>query len=112
MSRNKDRIIKTLAKYNLEAEEIDWQPIGKSFEMCGPEGGWFVRLTNGNIYMAYSINELINEIETYEGHHTDIESIQKYCNHVPRWKDGWDHSKGMICAKCKKDLDDDYVRKL
>lgn len=108
MSKNKDKIIKTLSKYNLVAEEIDWTPIGVSMEMCGPGGGWLVRLTNGNIYMAYNINELINEIETYEGHHTDPEMIQKYCNHVACWKDGYDHSKGSMCAKCKKDLGDIY----
>lgn len=99
MSRNKDRIIKTLAKYNLEADEIDWQPLGISFEMCGRSGGWLVHLTNGKYYLAENIEYLINEIETYEGNHTDPKSIQKYCNHIWYYKDT-DHSKGSACARC------------
>jgi hypothetical protein len=102
MSKNKDRIIKTLAKYNLEADEIDWQPIDIAFEMCGNSGGWFVHLTNDKIYMGLNIDQLINEIETYEGHHTDLESIQKFCNHIPIYIDQYDHSKGCKCHQCGK----------
>jgi hypothetical protein len=104
MSRNKDKIIKTLAKYGLEAKEIDYQPLGPCFEMCGPEGGWLVETTTGEMYLAYNINELINNIETDKGNYTDIKMIQKYCNHVPYWKNQYNHSEGSFCAICKKDL--------
>jgi hypothetical protein len=66
MSKNKDRIIKTLKKYNLEVEELYWEPIGIAFEMCGPEGGWFLRTSKGTVYTAYNINDLINDIEKIE----------------------------------------------
>lgn len=105
MSRNKDRIIKTLKKYGLETEEINWQPLGVDFEMVGREGGWLVRLTNGKIYMGQNIDFLINEIETWEGRHTDPVKKQKYCNHVTYWKSS-DHSEGLVCAKCGKEFED------
>jgi hypothetical protein len=105
MSNNKDRIIKTLSKYSLEADEIDWQPLGAALEMCGPSGGWYVHLTNCKDYMALNIESLINEIETYEGHHTDPKLIQKYCNHIPIYINQYDHSEGCKCCRCGVYLD-------
>jgi hypothetical protein len=67
MSRNTDKIKKALAKYGQEAIEIDWKPLGQNVEMCGPEGGWFVETKNNAIFMAYNINDLLKEIDTYEG---------------------------------------------
>jgi hypothetical protein len=109
MSRNKNKIIKTLAKYNLTAITLDWQPIGIAYEMCGPCGGWLVETNEGDTYMAYNINELINYIETDNGHYTNPKDIQKYCNHVWWYKDGYAHSKGLTCVKCKLEKEEDEL---
>lgn len=106
MSKNKEKIIKTLAKYGMTPREIDYRPLGISFEMCGPEGGWLVITDQDDLFMAYNIKELINTIETQKGNHTDPKMIQKYCNHISRWVDGYDHSKGLVCALCGIEIED------
>lgn len=111
MSKNTEKIIKTLAKYGRTPQEVDYRPLGVSLEMCGPEGGWMVITEQGDEFLEYNIHRLINAIETQLGNHTDQKTIQKYCNHVLSWTDPEDHSKGYICAfpKCRKTFEENYI---
>jgi hypothetical protein len=70
MSRNTDKIAKALKEKGWEAEEIIWEPIGIAMEMCGPDGGWTVRIKDdnnqlGNYYLVlgYNIQEVLEEIK-------------------------------------------------
>ena len=69
MSRNTDKINKAVKAKGWEVLEISWEPIGQSCEMCGPDGGWYLRVEfNGHKYsyetiMGYNIGEVMEGIE-------------------------------------------------
>lgn len=55
MSKNTERIRRVADELGLNIESLEWQPIGKDFEMIGRSGGWIV---NGEA-KAHSTDELI-----------------------------------------------------
>ncbi|HBC94231.1 MAG TPA: hypothetical protein DCZ10_15385 [Pelotomaculum sp.] len=70
MSKNTDRIAKALKAKGWEAEEIEWTPIERAMEMCGPGGGWSVMIRDengqlGNSYhiLEYNIRAVLEKIE-------------------------------------------------
>jgi hypothetical protein len=73
LSRNQDRIRKALAARGWRAEELTWEPIGANVEMQGPSGGWLLRAEPANeavqllgeYLLAYNVESLLEEIETY-----------------------------------------------
>jgi uncharacterized protein YlzI (FlbEa/FlbD family) len=100
-SEDKDRIIKILNKYNLKIDGIS----------CFPSKGWWIHLKNGKTYIAINADEIINEIESYEGNFTDMEFIREYCDHNSfLYIDQSDHSKGCTCCRCGKYLDNYYIK--
>ncbi len=63
MSRNKEKITKALNEKGYEIEWLHWDPIGKSVEMCGPEGGWNVLTKQGVHLLDYNITGIMKQIE-------------------------------------------------
>ena len=63
MSRQRDKIIKALRKYNFEAKEIDYMRPHGDFEMSGQEGGWLVETVDGRFLVGLDVDQLIECIE-------------------------------------------------
>ena len=62
MSRNKQKIRKALKAKGYTIEWLDWDPIGRSIEMCGPEGGWNILTKEGAHLLGYNIEEIMEQI--------------------------------------------------
>jgi hypothetical protein len=69
MSKNIDKINKALDKCSLKAKDIDYMHPHAGPEMCGPEGGWLVETTSGNIFLGLNKEMLLKDIDFYYRHH-------------------------------------------
>ena len=73
MSRNTDKIGKALSEKGYTANKIEWTPIRRGCEMCGPEGGWYIDyeeadgyaidgMPQKDIIVEYAIDEVMEAI--------------------------------------------------
>ena len=77
MSRNQQKITKALNIKGYYPIEIIWEPIGGAPEMCGPEGGWYIKVgvmpPNNetkddfddyyDVILGYNINDVLDDID-------------------------------------------------
>ena len=73
MSKNTDKIGKALWEKGYTAKTINWTPIRRGCEMCGPEGGWYIEYEEAEGYapdgdsqtdtiVEYTIDEVMEAI--------------------------------------------------
>ena len=74
MSRNTDKITKALKVKGYKPTDLEWEPLGGSPIMSGPEGGWYIDFEpfegmnppNGlrsYTIQEYNIGEVMEQIE-------------------------------------------------
>ena len=69
----REKIIEVITNLNYTYKNLEYRPIGRANEMCGPSGGWSVELyKNGeyvDIAVGYNYQELIEYIERISDGH-------------------------------------------
>lgn len=60
MSRQRDRISRVVEKLGVVIDELDWTPISRGSEKCGPAGGWILTTECGRLFLSYSTDGLID----------------------------------------------------
>lgn len=68
LTRARKRILEFAENHGIEIVSIEWTPIGRNMEMCGPEGGWVVIDTHQNHFVGYNVAMVLDDIE-YEAKH-------------------------------------------
>lgn len=76
--RLRERKIRAAAeRHGIKLDEVRWEPIGGSMEMCGPSGGWvaFEEGDGGYTFVGYHFKEVIERIEEFA---TERSEFKKY----------------------------------
>lgn len=64
MSFNTRRIHAAAARLGLTIVKLEWEPICRGLEMCGPAGGWSAWLyEDGKVACGYTTQQCIEDLE-------------------------------------------------
>ena len=62
MSRNKLKIIQAVEEKGYTVGYIDYRPLGGNVEMIGREGGWTVRVDDGEDLVDYVLGYTVQDV--------------------------------------------------
>jgi hypothetical protein len=64
-SRQRRAILRRAEKLGIEVAKLEWEPISRGMEKCGPSGGWTLETDAGGLMFGYSYKDLMRDMTLY-----------------------------------------------